>query len=243
ASAVKAPADDVRVLIVEDDPMVAEVNRQMLVRLSGFRLAGTAGDARTAERFLAAASVDLVLLDLYLPGDGGLTLFEAIRRRGGSTDVIVISAANETEAVRRALALGAIDYLIKPFTFARFAAALRRYRALRRLKEVETVDQATLDRLRFAPWAAEAELGAAVDPTVEPDLPKGLNAETLRRVRTYLAGASGSVTAEDVADGIGASRVTARRYLDYLVERGEVELDFRYGAVGRPRHRYRLRWP
>jgi response regulator of citrate/malate metabolism len=73
-----------------------------------------------------------------------------------------------------------------------------------------------------------------------PQPPKGHSAPTLALVRDALREATGDLSAAEVAALTGISRPTAQRYLSYLVERGIVRLNLRYGVTGRPEHRYRI---
>jgi two-component system CitB family response regulator len=91
------------------------------------------------------------------------------------------------------------------------------------------VDQAEIDEL-----VALLRGGASA-----VDLPKGLSPATLALVARTVRAAAADVSATDVADGTGMSRVTSRRYLDHLARTGLVAVTMRYGTAGRPEHRYR----
>lgn len=140
---------NIKVLIVEDDPMVAKFNRHYLEQVEGFEFAGWVTTGEEAARMLAEQEIDLVLLDIYMPGTNGLQLLSALREQGSTADIIIISAASDNASIRKALQLGAVDYLIKPFEFARFQAALtgykEKYYAL--MKQEEPLSQEQLDKL------------------------------------------------------------------------------------------------
>lgn len=219
---------DVRVLVVEDDPLTAKAHATYVGRLDGFVLAGVAHSAGEAARALEPrGSVDLVLLDMHLPDGHGLGLLQRLRASGDLVDVIAVTAARETEVVRRAMAHGVSSYLLKPFTFATFRARLEQYaefRARLALAPAEVV-QDEVDRMLAAPRPAAS-------------LPKGMSAETLRAVVTAVRDADGPRSASEVAAAVGASRVTARRYLEHLAEAGMLQRGQRYGS-GRPEVEYR----
>ncbi len=222
---------EIHVLIAEDDPMVAEIYRKFLTSIKGFCVAGQAPDGKTALKMLRERPVDLVILDIFMPELNGIETLKTIRARGEGVDVIVISAAQEIETVNDVIRAGAFDYIVKPFVFERFRSALESYRVFfERIKKgsrkctQEDVDD--LYRLRRKPS--------------DCDLPKGLNALTLTKVKKLLEGEDRPVSAESAAKSIGVSRVTARRYLEFLAAQGEAVVERSYGDVGRPVNTYRL---
>lgn len=224
---------DLRVLIVEDDPRVAELHRRFTGRVDGFAVVGVAAGLPEAADMAELLGPDLVLLDLHLPDGSGLDLLHELRRRGQDVDVILVTAARDAATVLDARRGGAFDYIIKPVEFARFAAALTRFREHRAvLAGGGELDQAAADRL----------LGAAAAPAAADDLPKGIDPLTLGKVRAVFGEPHpDGLSAEAVGESIGTSRSTARRYLEYLVARGDLDADLLYGSVGRPERRYRRR--
>ncbi len=118
----------IKVLIVEDDPMVAALNKQYVEQMDGFTLSGTAANTDEAIGHMAQIKIDLILLDVYMPGLNGIDFLRQIREQNEDVDVILITAASEMEQIQQSLRLGAIDYLIKPFEFDRFQEALTRYK-------------------------------------------------------------------------------------------------------------------
>jgi CheY-like chemotaxis protein len=118
----------IRTLVVEDDPVVAEVNSSYLKRVAGFVAVGV---ARSGAEAIAAAQdqpVDLVLLDFYLPDMSGLDVCRALRAaRPPPVDIIAVTAARDVDTVRAAIAHGVVQYLIKPYNFATFREKLQRY--------------------------------------------------------------------------------------------------------------------
>lgn len=223
---------DLRVLIVEDDPRVADLHRRFTERVEGFAVVGLAADLADAREQADVLEPDLILLDLYLPGGSGLDLLRDLRAEGRSVDVILITADKDAETLRQAVRGGAFDYIIKPAVFRRFAESLGKFRHFReQLAGKSTLDQGDVDKLLSSGGGSEAGEGG---------LPKGVDAVTLRKVDAALAdlGQEG-VSADELATRIGTSRSTARRYLEYLVGTGQLEADVAYGTVGRPQRRYR----
>jgi response regulator of citrate/malate metabolism len=221
----------VRVLVVEDEEVAAEAHAAYTARVEGFEVAGIARSAGEAARFLAADErVDLILLDLNLPDGHGLALLPKLRASGRVTDVIAVTSARDAEVVRHAVAHGVVLYLLKPFTFATFRAKLQQYADYRATLAAtpDKVVQDEVDRL----------LGSLRSPT-GGSLPKGMSAETLQQVVDALRATDAALSATEAAARLGASRVTARRYLEHLADAGQVQRAPRYGGSGRPEMEYR----
>ncbi|MFM9427055.1 two-component system response regulator QseB [Variovorax sp. GrIS 2.14] len=117
-----------RLLVVEDDPMIGRAIRQGLVA-AGYAV-DWAEDGRIAELALANGVYDLVVLDLGLPARDGMTVLEELRRSGNHVPVIIVTARDAVDQRIAGLNAGADDYLLKPFDLdelvARVRALLRR---------------------------------------------------------------------------------------------------------------------
>lgn len=226
--------EQIRTLIVEDDPMVLEVNKQFVLATDGFDIVGLARSGTEALQLITEVAPHLVILDIYLPDLDGLSTLTEIRRRNDPVDVILVTAARDSETIQNVFRHGAIDYIVKPFKFDRFKQALESYRSLHRSLQKDSLDQEEIDRLSN-PKKAE---GQAALPAGQ--LPKGLNEVTLKQVLLFLMKQTEALSAEEVAEGVGLARVTARRYLDFLQKRGKVRLEVQYGSVGRPINRYHV---
>ncbi|MBA6438592.1 MULTISPECIES: response regulator [Streptomyces] len=227
------PGGPLEVLVVDDDVRVARVNAAYVGKVAGFRVAGQAHTAAEALAFLEdaqGARVDLVLLDHYLPDETGLSLVRRLRQLGHHTDIIMVTAARDIATVQAAMRHGALQYLVKPFTFAGLRAKLEGYAALRRALEGDgEAGQDQVDRIFGALG------GASAGPA---ELPKGHSALTADLVREVLRGAEGPLSAQEVAERSSLSRQTAQRYLKLLERTGRVRLSLKYGETGRPEHRY-----
>ncbi len=235
---------DIRVLVVEDEPIAAAAHAAYIGRLEGFTLAGSAPDGQSALRLMtdfaaAGTPVELVLLDMNLPDLHGLDIARRMRAAGLFADIIAITAVRELNIVRSAVATGVVQYLIKPFTFATFADKLASYRLFREQLASPAAGQA-------GPGASQSDVDQAFASLRAPSelpLPKGLAASTLDSVQDFMKQQSGAVSASEVMDALGMSRVTARRYLEYLADAGTVSRTARYGAPGRPENEYRWTRP
>ena len=223
------PPPLIRTLIVEDDPVIAEAHRVYVGRMPGFEVAGVAGTGTEALRVLAVSAVDLVLLDVYLPDMTGLDVCRTLRARGDTVDVIAVTSARDLPTVRAAVSLGIVQYLIKPFQIATFRAKLEAYADFRRAALAPgtgTLVQEDLDRML-----------AGLRSPRRPQLPKGLSESTLATVVEALRTDS-PLTAATLAERVGISAPTARRYLEYLAARHLVSGQPRYGGPGRPENVY-----
>ena len=221
----------IRVLVVDDDFMVARIHVGFVERVDGFEVVGVAHSGAEAADAVATLRPDLLLLDLYLPDRFGLDLLADLRTLPQPCDAIVITAAKEGDAVRAAVRLGVADYVLKPFGFADLEERLQRYAERRRLLDGTQVHgQDDVDRVFVRAAGASGAMVA---------LPKGMSAETALLAQDALRAAEGTLSATEVAELVGLSRVSARRYLEHFVTTGSADVRLRYGSTGRPERRYR----
>lgn len=220
----------IRVLIIEDDPMVADINKKFTEAVPGFFVVGLAGNGREALSLLETEKPDLVILDVYMPDVDGVSVLSLMRKNETPVDVIMVTAAGDTETVARVMRQGIIDYIVKPFKFARYRAALESYLDFRKkLAYRSTLNQADLDDMLSV--KSESQLEA----------PKNFHAQTMNSVINFMMVHPEALSADEVAAGTGISRVTARRYLEYLVTQGKLQMLLDYVAVGRPIHRFTVK--
>jgi response regulator of citrate/malate metabolism len=230
------PAVPIRVLVVEDDPITARAHAAYVARVPGFTVVGMALNGSDALRHLARPGTDLVLLDLNLPDMHGLDVCRAIRAAGRPTDVIAVTSARDVAMVRSAVSQGVVQYLLKPFVFATLRDRLERYAAYQQElnREVGTVaGQHEVDRLLGGP-------GGLRTPT-QNRLPKGMSQDSLETMIARLRSAPNPLSAAEAAGPVGLSRVSARRYLEYLCDTGMATRTSRYGGTGRPEIEYAWR--
>lgn len=222
---------EIGVLVVEDEEIAASAHAAFVQRVPGFRLVGVARSCADARRILRREPADLLLLDMHLPDGHGLDLLAQLRLDGHLSDAIAVTSVRELEVVRRAVSQGVVLYLLKPFTFAGLRAKLVQYADYRSRLHTTSPDvvQGEIDQLLGALRTADGGAG----------LPKGMSPETLGLVTERLRSAGAAMSASEVAEECGVSRVTARRYLEHLEETRVVERRSRYGGGGRPEVEYR----
>ncbi|QHJ72174.1 response regulator [Planococcus halotolerans] len=225
----------IKVLIVEDDPMVAALNRQFVEQIDSFMVCGAVSDTDKAKEFLSETDIDLILLDIHMPGMNGIEFLGWIREQQQDLDVILITAASEMEQIQRALRLGAADYLIKPFEFSRFQEALLQYKNnYHKIHDKSRVNQQELDRL------LQRKNTPGTEPTNLRALPKGLTKNTLQTINeVILSMEPATFSTDELAKAVNISRVSVRKYLKFLTEIGYLDENLIYG-VGRPIYQYQL---
>lgn len=231
-----SPATPIRVLVVDDEPIALAAHADYVRRLPGFEVAAEAtgmGAALAVLNDQANGPIQLILLDLNLTDGHGLDLLRRIHGLGLLPDVVAITAVRDVHVVRSAIALGITAYLIKPFTFAAFREKLENYRSYHDvLSERPHTSQEAIDRAL-----------SQLRPTGKIVLPKGMLAETLVAVADWLRRQEVPASATEAAADLAMSRVTARRYLDHLVEADSAAKAPRHGSPGRPELEYRWSHP
>lgn len=219
----------IRVVIVEDDPMVLEVNKGFLKKTPKFSLVGTATTGKAALKIIKEKKPDLVLLDVYLPDISGMEVLYTLRAEELPVDVIMITAAKDAKTVQNMVRYGAVDYLVKPFNYERFRRALDNYAKMwNKFNKDQVISQEDIDDLKDKNDGQPAQEA----------LPKGLSEITLKQVMDAVSSKKKPVTAEELAADLGMARVTVRRYLSYLKKTNQIKMQVEYGKVGRPSNYY-----
>lgn len=218
-----------KILIVEDDPMVALINKRFLENMGFKDILGPVQTEEEIIQLLDKENIDLILLDVYLPKKNGIDILKSLRYKKYLTDVIMITAANSVEEVKRAFAYGVTDYLVKPFEFERFEEAINKYKQKNNLlNKREALSQQDIDIISKS---LEEKL----------ELPKGLNQKTLDRIMEFLKENKGKVwTLREIAYELKISNVTIKKYMDYLEDIKKVNVTLTSGNVGRPEYKYTL---
>lgn len=218
------------VIIVEDDPMVALINKKYIEMIDGFKVVGTVSDKEALIKLLENNNVDLILMDVYLPKENGLQILKYLRERDIIVDVIMMTAADNTEEIKKAFAYGVIDYLIKPFEFDRFKKAIDKHLKNNRILVGKSrLDQGTIDKIA----------NNNVSNNKYVDLPKGINKTTLNKIYEVIEKNHKVYwTIRQISKETGVSNVTIKKYIDYLESIDKVIVNIDYGNVGRPEFKY-----
>lgn len=140
----------------------------------------------------------------------------------------------DAEHINEALQLGIVDYLIKPFQYERFAQALDKY--LVRKKAIESGVSFTQEEINRLVNASTPSAS-----TKKAELQKGVQKKTLDKIRVCLSAHLGNyLPCEQIASETGLSRVTIRRYMNFLIEENEVISQIDYSTGGRPSILYQI---
>ena len=220
-----------KLVIIEDDLMVAAINREFALKTPELTIVATFYNGREALEFLSKNPIDLLLLDIYMAGYTGLELLKELRQSGNMIDAIIISAANDAEHIEEAFHLGIVDYLIKPFTYSRFREAVQKFLLRRSLQLKETYTQEDIDKL--------------LDPAAESYcvLRKGLQQQTLDKILECLISEKNCgrfMTSDEISAETNFSKMTIRRYLNYLIEQKKAVSRINYFTGGRPSIEYSI---
>lgn len=222
-----------KILVVEDDPMVAHINIKFANK-AGYDDIEAVSDMDKAMERIGKGDIDLVLLDVYLPTGKGTDILIWIRQQKINTDVILITADRSAETVETAMNYGAVDYLVKPFDFGRFKVAMDKYeRKISGISGKLNIEQNDIDNLFF-------DSSQKSNNTKEGDfLEKGMSEKTYSTIFEAIKSCNTPVTSEELGDRLGISRVSVRRYLEFMESKGILELKLIYGKKGRPQHLFK----
>ncbi|MBU5266840.1 response regulator [Virgibacillus proomii] len=222
----------IKIVIAEDDFRVASIHEQFLSQIDDVKVVGKALNGEETMKVIQDREVHLLLLDIYMPDILGIDLLPKIRNLSSSIDIIMITAATDIDMVKNSLNYGVFDYIIKPLKMERFLETIEKYKQKRKLIQSHVcVGQKEVDQL-FMAKASQTE------KAVRNNLPKGIDPLTLEKVKAIIKQGRKGITAEEMSEKMGASRTTARRYLEYLTSMKEVKAELQYGIVGRPERIY-----
>ena len=212
-----------KVLIVEDDPMVALINKRYLQQFRQIEIFGPVMYEEEVLSYLEAQKIDLIIMDVFL---------KTIREKEYTVDVIMVTAANSSMELKQAFAYGAIDYLVKPFESIRFEEAYKKYQSKKGL---------LLNQKSMTQKEIDAFMKASLSQQVE-ELPKGLNKRTLEKITLFLKEHPDRIwTLREIANETKISNVTIKKYMDYLESQDKLHVQATTGNVGRPELKYSIK--
>ena len=221
----------VKVLIVEDDPMVAVINKRFVQQIENAEVFGPVMYEEEVLEVLKNEDIDLIILDVFLPKKNGIDILKSIRNKKYLTDVIMVTAANNVEEIKKAFAYGVVDYLVKPFEFDRFEEAYKKFKKKNDiLYKNKGLVQSDIDKMFSENSSKKIQ---------EEILPKGLNKRTLDKIVDFLMYNSEKVwTLREIAYEIKISNVTIKKYMDYLESMDRISVEMTSGNIGRPELKY-----
>ncbi|OIK13901.1 response regulator [Bacillus sp. MUM 13] len=221
----------IKAVIAEDDFRIADIHEKFLENFNEIEVVGKSLNGKETLQLLNSKSPDLLLLDVYMPDVLGTDLLAEIRERFPRMGIIMVTAATDKVFLEKALSYGIENYLIKPVSRERFNNIIQEFLHKHALMESgQEVDQRYIDLL-FSKGKREV-------PGASEGLPKGIDEITLGKVKYVLQTQRNGLSAEEAGKKIGASRTTARRYLEYLISVQEGKAEVVYGIVGRPERKY-----
>lgn len=217
-------------IIIEDDPMVCEINKRYLEKDGRINSIKSFHNGSEALAYLTSNQVSLILLDVYMPRLNGFEFLKTIRSKNISSDVILVTAANDFASMEKALQLGALDYLVKPFEYRRFTQALDKFFFKQKMHEkmLLPLSQKEAD-----------ELFSMQENMNSEQYIKGIQGRTLEIIKNYLTEHMGKkFSGSELAKEVGLSRVTVHKYLNYLETQNFLKTEVDYETDGRPRLLY-----
>ena len=221
----------IKVAIAEDDFRIADIHEKFLETFSEIVVVGKSLNGEQTLQLLKMKEPDLLLLDVYLPDMLGSELLPLIREKFPKVSIIMITAATDKVFLEKALSYGVENYLIKPVSRERFDDIIQKFiKKHSLLSSDQQVNQKYIDLLFSKGKNENSGKGTG--------LPKGIDEITLGKVNAVLQAKREGLSAEEVAKEIGASRITARRYLEYLSSVNQLKTEVVYGIVGRPERKY-----
>jgi two-component system OmpR family response regulator len=201
------------ILVVDDDAEIRSLLREYLQK-QGYRVTVVA-DGKAMQAALATAHPDLVVLDLMLPGEDGLSLCRTLRARSSLPVIMLTARGEETDRIV-GLEMGADDYLAKPFSprelLARIRSVLRRTRSL-----PDNLAPETVSAFRFGGWTLDA---ATRNLTAPDGVVIALSGTEYRLLRIFLAHPNRVLTREQLIDLMSSRDAEAfDRAIDVQVSR------------------------
>ncbi|PXA74991.1 hypothetical protein DMC15_02840 [Vibrio sp. 11986-1-5] len=218
-------------MLLEDDHRASYMLESAINQHPDFIVVAVSESCADALLQYTAFQPQLIFVDISLPDGSGIDVIRQLRKQQISCDFIMTTAERETTTVQKAIQLGVTDYLVKPLRISRVHQALDDYKHYTaKLARTATVDQGDIDDI----------LGKSAIKSLR-QTPKGIDATTLASLKTLLKQPQlAEFSADEIGELMNVSRITARRYLEFLESEGVVRLALNYKTGGRPRRLYHL---
>lgn len=222
----------IKVVIVEDEPSIAELHHHFVEQVEQYQVVGIAGSVHIARQLVERVQPDLVIVDNYLPDGLGVDLVYQWLNSEHRPECILVTAANDADTVQKAHRFGAFDYLIKPMDYSRLTESLQRFAKVKNhMSSQGSFRQSQLDDLFHSGKSNKVELNHVELAGLDPFM--------YRQVIELFTHINIEHTAASVSEQLPISKSTSRRYLDKAVEQGDLVAFLEHGKVGRPTRVYR----
>lgn len=219
-----------KVVLIEDDLMVMQINMNYLKANKNIEISGIFRNGKEALDYLKHNDADLALVDYYMPVMDGKDFISELRKNNINLDIIMITSANSVNEINELLNLRIFDYILKPFTFDRFNHAISNWLSRKNiLSSKDILNQSEIDNVI-----------KNNNTNINISLEKGLNFNTLSIIKEHLIKANDYLSSNEIALEIGLSRITVRRYMNYLLENKIIKSKIDYLTGGRPSIKYKI---
>jgi len=188
----KTYTDPIKILIVDDHPVMCSGLSNVLNTQEGMRVVGTTGSGAEALKLLSVELPDLILLDLRMPGMDGLSVLRALQSFASPPKVVVLTSYEEDELIYQAIKAGAQGYVLKDTTEAALVEAIKTVYAGKRYLPIDIASRLT-DRM----------------------LRTDLSPRELQTLRLLAKG----LTNKQIAIALNLSEYTIRHYVNSIIEK------------------------
>lgn len=214
-------SETIRVVVVDDHPIVREGLRLMLATSNDLALVGEAANGTTALQIVEEVQPDVVLLDMRMPGMSGLEVLASLRETWPQIAVLILTTYKEDELILRGFQTGAAGYLLKESSLETL------FYAIRAVAHGEIVMQPEIMArvLTHTPIATDTPSTSPLSPS--PPLPYPL--ELTKREQEVLAGVACGERSKEIARRLGITERTVRAYLTNIYTK--LNVDSRASAV------------
>lgn len=202
-------------LIIDDDEDI-RFTLEEICDLGGYTVETTARGSEGLAR-VQARHFDLIIVDYHMPDWDGITTVKRLREVNKDLAILVLTVDERQEIADRFIAAGASDFALKP---------------------IKAVDLLSRIRLNLSVAAMQRDMKSKQEQVY---FEKGISGATLKLFLAYFKDQVAPVQLEDVVKAMGFAYQTTHRYIQYLVEQGQLHVEPLYGQVGRPKNTYSLK--
>ncbi|QVK20084.1 response regulator [Mycoplasmatota bacterium] len=222
--------DKMNVIIIEEDPMVREVILEYIKEVNSVSKVYTSNDIDISKEKLLSGMYQLLILDIKSYNNIGISILREIRDKIIDIEVLVISSESNINVIKNINRYGIADYILKPFSRSRLKKSIKRINCqIEVLKTYKYINQDDIDRIYGKKYNCDNENT------------RGINTETYAKIFQVVKKQTSPFTTKHITNNISLSRITVRRYLEYMKDKDVLVLDQQYGKVGRPIRYYRLK--